>query len=87
MVLVAMGQHAAFEAVLVLDYVGEIGQHQVDAEHLWVGEHEAAVHQDGPAVHFEPGAIAPNFTQAAEENDTDRGSRFSRGQFSRHRPV
>ena len=87
MVLVTVSQDAAFEPVFVLDYVGEIGQHQVDAEHLRVGEHEAAVHQHGPAVHLEPGAIAANFAQAAEENDTDRGSRFSRGQFSRHRPV
>ena len=73
MVLVAVGDHAALEPVLVLDYVGEVGQDEVDAGHLRLGEHEPAVDQHGPAVHLEPGAVAPDLAQAAEEGDAHRG--------------
>ena len=71
MVLVAVGEDAPLEAVLVLDYVGEIGQDEVDTEHFRVREHEAAVDQYRPAIHFEPGAIPPDLAQAAQENYAD----------------
>ncbi len=61
-VFVAMGKHAALEAVFVLDDVREIGQDEVDTEHFWFGEHDSAVHEDGPAVHFEPGAVPTYLT-------------------------
>src|SRR5579863_3612728 len=72
----AMGEHATLEAVLVLDDVSEIGKDEVDAEHFRFGEHDAAVDQDRPAVHFEPGAVATYLAQATEEDDADRGSGF-----------
>ncbi len=43
MVLVRVGEHNAADAVLVLEEVGKIGDHDVHAEHLGIGEHEARV--------------------------------------------
>ena len=42
-VLVAVGDDATLDPVGVLPQPGEVGQHQVDAGHLGVGEHQAAV--------------------------------------------
>ncbi len=39
MVFVTVGEQYAQHPLTVLDHVGEIGQHEVDAQHLVVGEH------------------------------------------------
>src|SRR4051794_37569403 len=69
MVLVPVGEHATFDAVGVLPQVGEVGQDEVDAGHLHVGEHEPAVEQHDAAVDFDAGAVAPDLTQPPEEDD------------------
>ncbi len=70
-VLVAVGGDAADDAVGVLAQVGEVGQHQVDAEHVEVGEHEPAVEEHDRALDLDAGAVAADLAQPAEERDLD----------------
>ncbi len=42
-VLVAVGEHHRLDRLGVVAQVGEVGQHQVDAGHVRIGEHDAAV--------------------------------------------
>ena len=50
-VLVPVGDEQALDAVLIFEHIGEVGDHEVDAEHLFVREDEAAVDKD----HVAPG--------------------------------
>ena len=43
------GWRPTLDAVGVLAQPGEVGQHEVDAGHVGVGEHQAAVHEHQPA--------------------------------------
>ena len=59
-VFVAMGEDDGADVLLVLDEVGDIGDDDVDAEELGLGEHEAGIDDDdvvflaeGEAVHTE----------------------------------
>ena len=56
----------------VLTQVREVGQHEVDAEHVDVGEHQPAVEEHDPAVDLDARAVPADLPQAAEERDGDR---------------
>ena len=71
-VLVAVGKHDAVDPVGVLVQVGEVGQHQVDAGHVGLGEHDPAVEDEDPPVDLDAGAVAADLAQAAEEDDPHR---------------
>ena len=70
-VLVAVGEHDRLQPVGAVDHVGEVGQHQVDAVHLRLGEGEAGVDQDQVAAGLEHGHVLPNLAQPAERDDLD----------------
>ena len=70
-VLVAVGDDAALDPVGVLPQVGEVGQDQVDAGHVGVGEHQPAVEEHDPPVDLDAGAVAADLPEAAEEDDPD----------------
>ena len=71
-VLVPVGEHDAVDAVRVLPEVREVGEDEVDAGHVGVGEHDPAVEDEDPAVDFDAGAVAADLAEAAEEDDADR---------------
>jgi hypothetical protein len=71
-VLVAVGDDRPVDPVGVVAQVGEVGQHQVDPEHVHVGEHQADVEQQDAPADLDAGAVAPDLAQAAEERDRDR---------------
>ena len=50
------------------------GQHQVDARHGQVGEHEPAVDDEDPPVDLEARAVAADLAEPAEEGEADRFS-------------
>ena len=50
---------------------GEVGQHEVDAEHVGVGEHEPAVEEQDAALDLDHGAVAADLAEAAEEGDVN----------------
>ena len=43
-VLMPVGDKQTLDAVLVFQHIGKIGDDQIDAEHIGVGEHKPAVH-------------------------------------------
>jgi hypothetical protein len=71
-VLVAVGDDDAAELVLVFQHVGVVGQDQVDARLVVVGEHEAGVDEDHVAVAFERGHVLADAVEAAEGDDPQR---------------
>ena len=83
-VLVPVGQDDPVDPIPAVVQVGELGQHQVDAGHVGVGEHDAAVEDDDPAVDLDAGAVATDLSQTAEEDDAD-GFGFLRSAKRRHR--
>ncbi len=72
-VLVAVRGHAADDPVRVLAQEGEVGQHEVDAVHVGVGEHEPAVDHQQAVVLLEHHAVAADLAEAAEEIDAYGG--------------
>ena len=70
-VLVRVGEQDRLDPVGVVAQVGEVGQDQVDAGHVGVGEHDPAVDEQDPAVDLEATAVAADLTQPAEEDDAD----------------
>ena len=71
-ILVAVGRDAAVDAMRVLAEVREVGKHEVDARHVGLGEHEAAVEEHDAPVDLDAGAVAPDLAEASEEDDADR---------------
>ena len=62
----------------VLAQPGEVGQDEVDAEHVGVGEHEPAVEQQDPAFDLDGRAVAPDLPEPAEERDGDGARHLQR---------
>ena len=75
MVLVAVGDDHAFDAILILLHIGEVGQDDVHAQHFVIGERHAAVDEEGVVPVFEQGDVLADFVQAAQEGQAHRGGR------------
>ena len=69
MVLVAVGQHDRLDVVDPPAQVGEVGQDEVDAEHLGGREHQAGVDDDDPAVVLDDGHVLADLPEPAERQD------------------
>ena len=61
-----------FDAVGVLAQIREVGQDEVDAGHVGLGEHDPAVDEQDAVVDLEAEAVAPDLAEPAEEDDLDR---------------
>ena len=72
MIFVTMGGHASDDAVGVLAQPREVGQNQIDAMHVGIGEHQAAVDQQDAVVLFDGHAVPADLPQPSEEDDADR---------------
>ena len=79
MVLVAVGEDDALDAVGVLAQVGEVGEDEVDAGHVGVGEHQPAVDDEDAAVDLEAEAVPADLPEPAEEDDANRARARPRG--------
>ena len=69
MVLMAVRDGVAADAVLVLDEVGDVGDDEIDARHVLRGEDGADVDDDDVVLVFVDGHIFADLTQAAQGND------------------
>ncbi len=78
MVLVPVGRDAAVDAVRVLAQVREVGEDEVDAGHVGLWEHEAAVEEHDAPVDLDAGAVPPDLAEPSEEDDADRVSHGAR---------
>ena len=69
MILVAVREDDRVEAAGRVAQVGEVGQHEVDAEHLVAREREAAVDQDAALALLDHGHVVADLAEAAERDD------------------
>src|SRR5438094_581686 len=93
-VLMGVRQHDALDPFGVLAQVREVGEHEIDARHVRVGEHQPAVDDEDAALDLDAEAVAPDLAQPAEEDEphfvahradaTDR-TRPASGRWSRAR--
>ena len=65
-VLVAVGEDDRLDVLGALAQVGEVGQDQVDAEHLGSRERQPGVDDDDPAAVFDDGHVLADLPQPAE---------------------
>ena len=70
-VLMAVGQKHAADAVLVLDEIGYVGNDQIHAQHVLFGEDGAAVHDQHILAVFHHGDILAKFVYAAQRNNAE----------------
>ena len=69
MVLVSVGDEQSPDAVLVLDEVRHIGDHQVNAVHILVGEAHAAVDDDDLAAVLIDGHVLADLVEPSQGDD------------------
>ena len=70
-VLVAVGNHHAPDALPVLLHKGEIGDDAVHAGHVLIGEGQAAVHNDHVPLALVQGKVLANLVEAPQEIHLD----------------
>ena len=68
-VLVAVGQHQRLDLVEAVSDRVEVGQDQVDARVVLLGEEHAAVDDQQPLVVLEDGHVATDLAEPAERDD------------------
>ena len=84
MVFVGVGEEHGFDPVRVVPQVGEVGEDEIDAGHVGVGEHDPAVDDEDAVVDLEAEAVAPDLAEPAEEDDLDRRATHQRQEGTGH---
>ena len=77
-VFVAMGQDQADNISTPLFKGTDVGQYQVDAEHVGFGKHQSAIDQQDFALRFDAEQVHTNFTKTAKGEQADLFIMFSR---------
>ncbi len=67
-----MGDQERLDLGAALLEVGDVGDDEVDAEHLLVGEHQAAVDDDDVVAVLEHVHVLADLADAAERDDAER---------------
>ena len=70
-VFVGVREEDRLDPIRVLAQVGEVGQDQIDAGHVGVGEHDPAVDEQDAIVDLDATAVAADLAQPAEEHNAD----------------
>ena len=71
MILVPVGQHDRLDVLLALAQVGEVRQHQVDAELVGRREAQARVDHDDPPVVLDDGHVLADLAEPAQRQDAE----------------
>ncbi len=71
-VLVGVGDEERLDVGAALLEVGDVGDDEVDAEHLLVGEHEPAVDDDDVVAELEDVHVLADLAHPAERDDAER---------------
>ena len=71
MVLVAVGKQHAADPLAVFDQIRYIRNHQVNAQHVFLGENGTAVHHQHIFAIFDHGDIFTKFIYAAKRDDAE----------------
>ena len=72
MVLMTMREQDAPHLLAILDHVREVGQDQIDAEHVVIGEHETTVDKDDGVLVLEHHHVLADSPQSAKGYDFER---------------
>ena len=81
MVFMTVGNEEAPELLLVGHQIGEVGDHQVNAVHVFLGEAYAAVNDDHVLAIFQDGAVLSDFIQTAQRDNFQFFSQFCNNSF------
>ncbi len=73
MVLVPVGDENALELVLVLEHVGVVGQHEVDAGLVVVREHQARVDEQHVVAVLDRRHVLADAVEATQRDDLEGG--------------
>ena len=68
-VLVAVGDEVASQLLLVVDKIGHVGDHQIHAVHIVLGEAQTAVHHDHVLAVFQDSHVLADLIEAPEGDD------------------
>ena len=68
-VLVGVREHHALDPVGVLPQIREVGQDEIDAGHVGIGEHQPAVDDEDASLDLEAEAVPPDLPQPAEKDE------------------
>ena len=82
MVLVGVRDQERLDVLAAFLEVGDVGHDEVDAEHLLVGEHQAAVDHDDVVAVLEHVHVLADLADAAERNDAKRLAGWSATRLS-----
>ncbi len=72
MVLVPVRDHDRLDVLRALAQVGEVGQHEIDADHLGGREAQAHVDDHDPAVLLDDRHVLADLSQPSEGQDAQR---------------
>ena len=72
MVLVGVGDEERLDLGAALLEIGDVGDDEVDAEHLLVGEHQPAVDDDDVVAVLEHVHVLADLAHPAERDDAER---------------
>ena len=68
-VLMPVGDEEAAQLLLVVDEIGDVGDHKIHAVHIVLGKAQAAVDHDHVLAVLEHGHILSDFIQSAQRNN------------------
>jgi hypothetical protein len=74
-VLVAVGEDDRLDVLGAVAQVGEVGQDEVDAEHLGGREHQPGVDDDDAALVLDHGHVLADLAQSPERQHAQLGAR------------
>ncbi len=72
MILVGVSDQEGADLLSVLAQVGDVGDHQIDPEHLLIGEHESTVDDDDVVAILEDVHVLADLPHASEGDDSKR---------------
>ena len=75
MVLMAVGDENALDAVLVFQHIGEVGDDKIHAEHVGIREHQTAVNEDHISLALIQSNVFAHFSQTAQRADVHGNGR------------
>ena len=86
-VFVTVGEDGTVDAVGIVSEIGEVGEDQIDARHVGIGEHQANVDEHEAPVYLDGTAVPTNLAEPAEEDHANcsLGRWPHRGECLRHR--
>ena len=73
MILVSVGQQDTADPIRILFQIRNIGDNQIYAKHIIVGERKTAVHDDHVVTVFQNGDIFADLVQAAQHHNAELG--------------